>query len=90
MNPHDQCCATCIWSRWYLTPTGRIAKNSSGKCVVPLPPLTLPVSITMSYWYRPINDEMKTGVQTDDGSDCPLWKANEGKPISGVVERTTP
>lgn len=79
-------CKTCKHSRWWLTPSGRISRNSAGKCVVPLlvTPL-LPTCVTKHYSY-PREPFPRSGIVPDDGADCPLWEENTGKPIS----ETTP
>ena len=81
-----KCCKTCIHSRWWLTPTGRIIKDGAGRCVVPLPDFTklLPSSVLKRYSYR----EPEAGlVQPDFGDDCALYQENPGKPISERNEK---
>lgn len=75
-----QSCKTCKWSRWWLTPTGRIKKDNAGRCVVPLPIVVLPACVTEAYgfpkeWHRQF-------VTENMGGKCPLWEENAGKPIS--------
>lgn len=70
-----QCCATCIYSRWPLTPTGRISRVRSGRCiyVVKLPPL--PDSVREKPYVG------TCGVGADDGKTCPVYELNDGEPI---------
>jgi hypothetical protein len=60
-----------------LTPTGRIQRQYSGRCLVPLPVIALPICVTEAYGYH----EWKKGnIHHDRGSNCPLWEENTGKP----------
>ena len=72
-------CKTCKWSRWHLTATGRIVKQSSGKCVVEVPVPVLPLSVTQDWGFTPVFHRSKVGKEW---SDCPLWEENTGKPIA--------
>lgn len=62
-----------------MTPTGRIPKDASGQCAVPLPDLTLllPYSVLSAHDYHP---PKKIWVGQDDGNDCVLYQKNDGKP----------
>ena len=76
-----QCCATCKYSRWWLTPKGRIKKDAIGTCVVELPIIpSLPSCVTDVYGYKATPNRGR--IHADQGSDCPLWEENQGKPIS--------
>jgi hypothetical protein len=75
-----QCCKTCLFSRWNLTPTGRISKDSSGRCVVEFPFLFLPDCVTKAYGFK--KEPARTYVSQDWGGSCPLYQENQGKPIS--------
>lgn len=78
----DQCCKTCIFSRWELTPTGRIAAYKAGYCTykVVLPPL--PESVTMSHNFT--GKFSKSGITAMNGVDCPVYQPNPG----GLQKRT--
>ncbi len=82
MKPQPKCCRTCLFSRWWLTPTGKIknVRTQAGRCTAPLPDFKalLPSCIDPPVVGR-------RGVWPQEGSDCPLYEANEGKPISEAV-----
>ncbi len=66
----DQCCKTCVHSRWQLTPTCRIKKDMHGTCVAEFIEPVLPACIV-----RPVYS--RTAIWPDKGSNCPLWEENE-------------
>lgn len=73
-------CQTCIFSRWNLTPTGKIQKNECGQCESPLPDFpVLSDSVTKAYGYSSV--WKKGNIWPDDGRNCPMWKENEGNLI---------
>ncbi len=74
-----QCCKNCLFSRWPLTPTGRISCNSAGKCAVVIPEQVLPFCITNAYGYR--DNFHRTSIGTKDGETCPMYEENPGNPI---------
>lgn len=77
-----QSCKTCIHSRWYLTATGRIKKESAGKCVVELPVVVnLPDCVTNYYAYQKIPG--RTAIWPDGGETCPLYNRNPGSLLGG-------
>jgi hypothetical protein len=73
-----RCCGNCKFSRWELTPTGRIS-NYAGRCVVELPVINLPWCVTQCYSFR--RDYPRCGLGPKDGTECPLFEVNDGKPI---------
>ena len=76
----EQCCGTCIYSRWTLTPKGRLSRVKSGRCVVPLPKMPpLPDSVTKSGRFNP--EFARTAIWHEEGSECPLYNLNDGRPI---------
>jgi hypothetical protein len=80
-----KCCKTCIYSRWDLTPTGRIARDISGRCVVQLPVVLLPSCVTDATGFS--HEWHRIGIVPDDGQRCPLWEENHGKPIKkGITD----
>lgn len=74
-----KCCKTCKWSRWILTPTGQIQRNTTGQCIVPLPLVPMPDCITKRFDYRKYPS--RSYMDKDEGKECPLYEENEGKPI---------
>jgi hypothetical protein len=70
----EKCCGTCIYSRWWLSATGKIKKHA-GHCLFnpEIPPM--PYSINKVQLNR-------ISIWKDDGVDCPVYELNEGKPIS--------
>lgn len=70
-----KCCGTCKFSRWWLTPTGRIPKKAAGQCKAVFVEPILPACICKPSYHR-------VYVWQDYGHDCPLYKLNEGKPIA--------
>ena len=81
MATKPQNCGTCKHSRWAaLTPTGRIARDSCGTCVVEKPVVNLPTCVTRT---RNFSWAMEaTGIFAEEGTDCPLYELNEGKAVS--------
>lgn len=73
MPERVQSCAVCVHSRWCLTPTGRIKKHESGRCMAVFVEPVLPACIVRPHYQR-------SGIWPDDGSDCPLFQLNSGKP----------
>ncbi len=71
-------CKDCLHSRWHLTPTNRIHRLEPGNCVVPLPVVSLPSCVTDYYGY---DDWIRTRIHPQDGTSCPLYEVNPGKPI---------
>ena len=67
MKISKQNCGNCAHSSgWSLTPTGRFARSTSGKCSAPVVMTSQPVSVVRiteeRYWMRPT-----------DGADCKAW-----------------
>lgn len=76
----NQCCKTCLFSRWNLTPSGRISRETNGLCIVPVDMPRLPDCITQYFTY---NDEPpRRFMGQNDGKNCPCWQENPGKPIA--------
>ena len=71
----ERVCKNCKYSRWHLTKTGRISLNSVGECVVQLPVVVLPISVTKAYGYH----EWRKVCISQDDSDCPLYEERDGK-----------
>ena len=74
----QQCCKTCLFSRWWLTETGRIKKRSAGHCTVEIVPTILP-ACCRKHVYE------KTAIWPEFGDECPLYQENPGKPISETM-----
>ena len=67
INPKEQCCFNCTYCLFEVsdfTPTGKLRKNSTGRCVYEIKMPKLPISV-----YQFI--EPKTGgITADMGKDC--------------------
>ena len=81
-----RCCGTCMFSRWMLTPTGRKKKDQVGRCIVEIDDPPVPYSVSRSYGYLPPSQLPRSGIDTDDGKDCPFWQQNDGE-LKGEIFR---
>jgi len=72
MSERPKTCASCAFSRWQLTPTGRI-KNKAGRCVAVFSEPALPACIVRPHYQR-------SAVWMCDGVNCPLYEAATEKP----------
>ncbi len=79
-----RCCKTCQHSKWELTPTGQIKRNSTGRCQAP-PPETLPkvpfflryeLEQVLSVFHERIR-EWQRGIIPEDGDNCECWEPKE-------------
>ena len=71
-----KCCKTCKFSRWYLTPNGKIKKFYSGTCVVPVPAMPMLPSCFKLY-----EEPVRFGIWPEDGGDCQAYEESDGKPL---------
>lgn len=78
-----QSCKTCKWSRWWLTPSGKLSRDTMGQCRFPLPVIVLPDSVKTAFGFS--KDFPRRYMDQNDGTDCPCWEKNEGKLISESV-----
>ena len=71
-----QNCKTCKHSRWSLTPTGRIVKDTAGKCALDVRMPPIPACLRIGGVGL-----MKAWIWQDDGIECPVYEsANGDKP----------
>jgi hypothetical protein len=76
----DKTCGNCIWSRWNLTPTGRISKKfGAGRCVIEVVDQVLPLSITGRHGFVPLSKQHRNTIWPEC-SDCPTWEGPNEKP----------
>lgn len=66
------CCKTCLWSRWELTPTGRIKKDENGRCLFPIP-----IQPVQPECVKPFIIE-RYAIAPDDGTHCVCFSENTG------------
>lgn len=76
----EPCCKNCVFSRWFLTPKGRISNSPDtlGVCVVDIPKQPLPSCVTEAYGF--VEERKRSRIRKDMGKDCPLYQENLGKP----------
>ena len=75
-----QCCKTCVHSRWRFGANPVVAWPYSGKCVAPISD-----DIIQHIPSCCVPEFPRNSIYEDDGTDCPLYSQNDGKP-KGVGE----
>lgn len=76
-----KCCANCIHSRWWLTPTGRVPNSRCGSCDAPVDAQKILDDIARvlpSCLSLPTN-LYKRSIWDKDGENCPLYQLNDGE-----------
>ncbi len=68
----DKCCINCKFSRWELTPKGRV-RDKSGTCKATFVEPVLPACIARPFYHRCF-------IWKGDGKECPLYEEATGKP----------
>ncbi len=68
MTDKPQSCVSCIHSHWRLTPTGKIKRDTAGRCTATFEKPNLPACIAATYH--------RHYVWKENGENCPLFELN--------------
>ena len=77
-------CKNCVHSRWQLTQAGRIQNGGRHLCVIQLPVINLPDSVTSYYGFR--RSFPRVCIQPNGGENCPCHVKTDEKPKAVTVD----